>query len=83
MNPRGELFVSGIQIFKAARILCRKAPPERVYPEDQLKLFEEQDKIESFDGIDSALTLPGYTFQKCDDHAVFYRLETNVPEVTD
>ena len=51
-------------------------------------LFEEQDKIrtKSFGEIDSTLTSPGYTFQKYNDHVVFYRLETNVlnvPEVTD
>ena len=68
LEPQG----GGIQIFKAAHILCRKAPQERVYPEDQLKLFEKQDKIESFDDIDSALTPPGYTFQKYDNHVVFY-----------
>ena len=42
-----------------------------------------------FRDIDSALkplTLLGYTFQKYDDHFVFYRLETNllnIPEVID
>ena len=64
----------------------RKSPTKRVYQQDQFKLFEEQDKIKSFDDIDSTLTPPGYTFQKYDDHVVFYHLETNVlnvPEVTD
>ena len=63
----------------------RKSPTKRVYQQDQFKLFEEQDKIKSFDDIDSTLTPPGYTFQKYDD-VVFYHLETNVlnvPEVTD
>ena len=63
-----------------------KSPKKRVYQEDQFKLFKEQDKIKSFDDIDSTLTPPGYTFQKYDDHVVFYHLETNVlnvPEVTD
>ena len=63
-----------------------KSPTKRVYQQDQFKLFEEQDKIKSFDDIDSMLTPTGYTFQKYDDHVVFYRLETNmlnVPEVTD
>ena len=60
----------------------RKSPTKRVYQQDQFKLFEEQDIIKSFDDIDSK----GYTFQKYDDHVVFYHLETNVlnvPEVTD
>ena len=51
-----------------------------------MKLFEQQDKIKSFEDIDSTLTPPGYTFQKYDDHVVFYHFETNVlnvPEVTD
>ena len=50
------------------------------------KVFEEQDKIKSFDDTDSTLTPQGYAFQKNDDHVVFYHLETNVlnvPEVTD
>ena len=66
----------------------RKLPTKRVYRQvyHQFKLFEEQDKVKSFNDIDSTLTPPGYTFQKYDDHAVFYHLETNVlnvPEVTD
>ena len=42
----------------------RKSPTKRVYQQDQLKLFEEQDKIKSFDAINSTLTPPEYTFQK-------------------
>ena len=64
----------------------RKSPMKRVYQEDQLHVFEEQDKIKSCDDIDSKLTPLGYTFQRYDDHVVFYRLQTNdlnVPEVTD
>ena len=64
----------------------RKSPTKRVYQQDQFKLSEEQDKIKSFDDIDSMLTLLGYTFHKCDDYLVFYHIETNVlnvPEVTD
>ena len=65
--------------------VSRKLPKKRVYQQDQFKLFEEQDKIKSFDDINSKLTPPGYTFQKYDDLVVFYRLETalNVTEVTD
>ena len=51
-----------------------------------MKLFEQQDKIKSFEDIDSTLTPPGYTFQKYDDHVVFYHFEINVlnvPKVTD
>ena len=62
------------------------SPTKRVYQQDLFKVCEEQDKIKSFDDIDSTLTLPGYAFQKNDDHVVFYHLETNVlnvPEVTD
>ena len=64
----------------------RKSPTKRVYQQDQFNLFEEQDKVKSFNDIDSTLTPSGYIFQKYDDHAVFYHLETNVlkvPEVTD
>ena len=63
----------------------RKLPTKRVYQQDQFKLFEEQDKIKSFDDINSVLTPPGHTFQKYNDLVVFYRLETvlNVAEVTD
>ena len=42
----------------------RKLPTKRVYQQDQFKLFEEQDKIKSFDDIASTLTTSGYTFQK-------------------
>ena len=34
----------------------RKSPTKRVYQQDQLKLFEEQDKIKRFDDIHSTLT---------------------------
>ena len=64
----------------------RKSPTKRVYQEDQLHVFEEQDKIKSFDDIDSKLAPLRYTFQRYDDHVVFYHLQTNdlnVPEVTD
>ena len=63
----------------------KKSPTKRVYQQDQFKLFEEQDKIKSFDDINFTLTPPGYTFQKYDDLVAFYRLETvlNVTEVTD
>ena len=64
----------------------RKSSKKRVYEQDQFKLFEEQDKVKSFNNIDSTLTPLGYTFQKYDGHAVFYHLETNVlnvSEVTD
>ena len=57
-----------------------------IYQQDQFKLFEKQDKVKSFDDIDSTLTPPGYTFQKYDNRVVFYRLSTNVfnaPEVID
>ena len=63
----------------------RKSPTKRVYQQDQFKLFEEQDKIKSFDDINSTWTPPRYTFWKNDDLVVFYRLETvlNVTEVSD
>ena len=55
--------------------LPRKSPTKRVYQQDQFKLFEEPDKIKSFDDVDSTLTPPGYTFQKYDDHVVFTTLK--------
>ena len=63
----------------------RKSPTKRVYQQDQFKLFEEQDKIKSFDDINSMLTPPGYTFQKYDELVLFHLLETvlDVTEVTD
>ena len=36
--------------------VSRKSPTKRVYQQGQFKLFEEQDKIKSFDDIDSTLT---------------------------
>ena len=63
----------------------KKSPTKRVYQQDHFKLFEEQDKIKSFDDINSTWTPPRYTFWKNDDLVVFYRLETvlNVTEVLD
>ena len=50
----------------------RKSPTKTVDQQYQFKLFDEQDKIKSFDDINSTLTRPGYTFQKYDDLVVFY-----------
>ena len=57
----------------------RKSSTKWVYQQDQFKLFEEQDKIKSFDDINSTLT-PGYTFKKYNDLVVFYRHGTNCVE---
>ena len=54
----------------------RKSPTKTVDQQYQFKLFDEQDKIKSFDDINSTLTPTGYTFQKYDDLVVFYCLET-------
>ena len=62
----------------------RKSQTKRVYQQYQFKLFDEQNKIKSFDDINSTLTPPGYTFQIYDDLVVFYCFETvlSVTEVT-
>ena len=60
----------------------RKLPTKRVYQGDQFNLFEEQDKVRSFNDIDSMLTSLGYTFQKYDNHAIFYHVETNALNVS-
>ena len=49
----------------------RKSPTKRVYQQDQFKLFEEQDKIKSFDAVNSTLRPPEYTFQKYKNLVVF------------
>ena len=54
----------------------RKSPTKTVDQQYQFKLFDEQDKIKSFDDINSTLTPTGHTFQKYDDLVVFYCLET-------
>ena len=54
----------------------RKSPTKTVDQQYQFKLFDEQDKIKSFDDINSTLTPPAYTFQRYDDLVVFYCLET-------
>ena len=69
---KGESFVSRIQTFN-----CQNHQ-QRVYQQDQFKLFEEQYKIKSFDDVDYTLTPPGYTFQKYDNYFVFYYLKNNV-----
>ena len=62
----------------------RKSPTKTVDQQYQFKLFDEQDKIKSFDDINSTLTPPGYLFQIYDDLVVFYCLETvlSVTEAT-
>ena len=75
-------FSAGSKFLKSLIPIPKKSPTKRVYQQDPFKLFEEQDKIKvCFDDIDSTLTPPGYTFQKYDDHIVFYHLETNVLNV--
>ena len=49
----------------------RKSPTKRVYQQDQFKLFEEQDKIRSFDAVNSTLRPPEYTFYKYNNLVVF------------
>ena len=49
----------------------RKSPTKRVYQQDQFKLFEEQDKIKSFDAVNSTLRPPEYTFYKYNNLVVF------------
>ena len=85
-DPEESHLSAESKYLKSRVYVPRTSPTKRVYQQDQFKLFEEQDKIKSFDDIDSTLTPLGYTFQKYDDHVVFYHLETNVlnvPEVTD
>ena len=53
----------------------RKSPTKRVYQQDQFKLFEEQDKIKSFDDINFTLTPSEYTFQKYDNLVSFTTLK--------
>ena len=53
----------------------RKSPTKRVYQQDQFKLFEEQDKIKSFDAINSTLAPPEYTFQKHNNIVSFTALK--------
>ena len=69
------------KVLKLPISVPRKSRTKRVYQQDQFKLFEEQDNIKSFDDIGSTLTPPWYTFQKYDNHAVFYHLENNVLNV--
>ena len=53
-----------------------KSPTKRIYQQDQFKLFKKQEKIKKIFDTDSTLRTLGYTFQKYDDHVVFYHLET-------
>ena len=79
-----SLSVESIHL-KLPAYIPRKSPTKRVYQQDQFTLFEEQDKIKSFDAINSTLTPPEYSFQKYNNLVVFYRLETvlNATEVPD
>ena len=43
-------------VLKSPVFVPRKSPTERVYQQDQSKLFEEQDKIKSLYDIDSTAT---------------------------
>ena len=74
-DPEESHLSAESKYLKSCVSIPRKSPKERVYQQDQFKLFEKQDKIISFDDIDSTLTPPGYTFHKYDSHVVFYHLE--------
>ena len=74
-DPEESNLSAESKYFKPPVFVPRKSPTKRVYQQDQFNLFEEQDKIKSFDDIDSTLTPPGHTFQKYDDHVFFYHLE--------
>ena len=83
--PKESHFLAESKNLKSLVSVPRKSLAKRVYQQDQFKLFQKQDKIKSFDVIDSTLKAPGYTFQKYDNHVVLYRFGANVlyvPEVT-
>ena len=83
--PKESHFLAKSKNLKSLVSVPRKSLTKRVYQQGQFKLFQKQDKIKSFDVIDSTLKALGYTFQKYDNHVVFYRFGTNVlyvPEVT-
>ena len=80
-DPEESHLLAESKHLKSPVCVSRKSPTKRVYRQDQFKLFEKQNKIKIFDDIDSTLTSPGFTFQKYDDHVVFYHLETNALNV--
>ena len=52
----------------------RKAPKLRVYQEDQMKKFLENDVISCFEDIDEQHSPRGYQFMKRDDCVIYYKL---------
>ena len=55
-------------------IIPRKKPKERVYQEDELEKYLEQDIIRSFDDFTEARCPPNYQFSKRDDCVIYYKL---------
>jgi hypothetical protein len=59
-------------------------PKKRPFQEKQYDKFLADDTIKNFSDVDQTLTPLRYTFNRYDDHVVYFRLETNelsVPEV--
>ena len=69
----------------AASNIPRKAPRNRCIP-DEYADFVQKDKIKDFKSLDHNCCPNGFTFQKFDDHVVYFRLDfskTFVPEVVE
>ena len=62
----------------------RKAPRDSSIPDEYVH-FVQQDKINDFDSLDQNCCPDGFTFQKFEDHVIYFHLEFSstafVPEV--
>ena len=56
-------------------VVSRKRPKIRVYQDDELQRFRDQDIISGFDDLDANRCPPGYEFKKMDDSVIYYKLE--------
>ena len=72
----------------SSNLKLRKPPTERTFQKDEMQLFRNEDSINDFNDINECLLeiLPeSFYFVKKEEHAVFYRMESNafsVPEMT-
>ena len=78
--PVGHATTSSLLPFSSSSL--RKPPTDRTEP-DQLPYYHREHKICDLDALNENL-LPGFTFKKYDDHAIYFLVEfsSGIPQVT-
>ena len=60
-------------------IVLRKPPKDRSTLPDEKPAYISNERITSFQELDETLTPPGYTFLRCGDRVVYYKMELVEP----